>query len=64
VETDNGTDLLENLSVPSFIPTSTKEVNETFYNLLLHDQYIGRGVRMRSKTTANLELGPFSVHIW
>ncbi len=32
-----------NLSVPSFSPTSTKEVNETFYNLL-HGQYIGRGV--------------------
>ena len=43
VETDNGTDLLVNLSVPSFTPTSTKEVNETFYNLL-HGQYIGRGV--------------------
>lgn len=43
METDNGTDLLVNLSVPSFTPTSTKEVNETFYNLL-HGQYIGRGV--------------------
>ena len=43
VETDNGTDILMNLSVPSFSPTSTKEVNETFYNLL-HGQYIGRGV--------------------
>lgn len=43
VETDNGIDLLENLSVPSFTPTSTKEVNETFYNLL-HGQYIGRGI--------------------
>lgn len=43
VETDNGTDLLVNLSVPSFTPTSTKEVNETFYNLL-HGQYFGRGV--------------------
>ena len=43
VETDNGTDILMNLSVPSFSPASTKEVNETFYNLL-HGQYIGRGV--------------------
>ena len=43
VETDNGTDILMNLSVPSFSPTSTKEDNETFYNLL-HGQYIGRGV--------------------
>ena len=43
VETDNGTDLLVNLSVPAFTPTATKEVNETFYNLL-YGQYIGRGV--------------------
>lgn len=43
VETENGTDLLVNLSVPSFTPTSTKDINETFYNLL-HGQYIGRGV--------------------
>lgn len=43
VETDNGTDILMNLSVPSFSPASTKEDNETFYNLL-HGQYIGRGV--------------------
>lgn len=43
VETDSGTDLLMNLSVPVFTPTATKEVNETFYNLI-HGQYIGRGV--------------------
>ena len=43
VETDNGTDLLVNLSVPAFTPTATKEVNETFSNLL-YGQYIGRGV--------------------
>ena len=43
VETDSGTDLLINLSVPAFTPTATKEVNESFYNLL-HGQYIGRGV--------------------
>lgn len=43
VETDNGTNLLINLSVPLFTPTSTKEVNEDFFNLL-EGQYIGRGV--------------------
>ena len=43
VETENGTELLVNLSVPAFTPTSTKETNETFYHLL-HGQYIGRGV--------------------
>ena len=43
VETENGKELLVNLSVPSFTPTSTKDINETFYNLL-HGQYIGRGV--------------------
>lgn len=43
VETDNGTDFLVNLSVPSFTNTSIKEVNETFYNLL-HGYYMGRGV--------------------
>ena len=43
VETDEGTDLLANLSVPAFTATATKEVNETFY-YLLHGQYIGRGV--------------------
>lgn len=43
VETDNDTDFLINISVPSFMPTSTKDVNETFFNLL-HGQYIGRGV--------------------
>ncbi len=43
VETDCGTDLLVNLSVPAFSPSSTKEVNESFYNLL-NGQYIGRGV--------------------
>lgn len=43
VETDNGTELLENLSVPSFTPGSVKEDNEAFYNLL-HGQYFGRGV--------------------
>lgn len=43
VETESGTDLLVKLSVPAFTPTSTKEINETFYNLL-HGQYIGRGV--------------------
>lgn len=48
VETDNDTDLLINLSVPAFTPTSTKEVNEAFYNLL-YGQYIGRGVLPKLK---------------
>lgn len=43
VETENGSDIVRNLSVPAFSTTSTKEVNESFYNLL-KDHYIGRGV--------------------
>lgn len=43
VEKETGTDFLRNLSVPCFSSTSTKEINESFYNLL-KDQYIGQGV--------------------
>ncbi len=43
VETDEGTDLLVNISIPAFTSTATKETNETFYNLL-QGHYIGRGV--------------------
>lgn len=43
VETENGTDVLKNLSVPIFSGSATKEINETFYHIL-HGQYIGRGV--------------------
>lgn len=43
IETDTGTDLLVNLSVPAFTTPAIKEVNEKFYKLL-HGQYIGRGI--------------------
>lgn len=43
VETENGAAVLRNLSVPVFSGSATKEINETFY-LILHGQYIGRGV--------------------
>lgn len=43
VETETGVEILRNLSVPAFSTTATKEINETFFNLL-HGQYIGRGV--------------------
>lgn len=43
VETEGGVDVLRNLSVPAFSTTATKEINETFFNIL-HGQYIGRGV--------------------
>lgn len=43
VETENGVEILSNLSVPAFFTTATKEINESFFNLL-HGQYIGRGV--------------------
>jgi hypothetical protein len=43
VETDDGVDVLKNLSVPAFSTIATKDINEAFFNLL-HGQYIGRGV--------------------
>lgn len=43
VETDHGIDILRNLSVPTFSPSATKEVNERFYNLI-NGCYLGRGV--------------------
>lgn len=43
VETETGVDVLRNLSVPAFSTTATKEINETFFNIL-YGQYIGCGV--------------------
>lgn len=43
VETEGGVNLLRNISVPAFSTIATKEINETFFNIL-HGQYIGRGV--------------------
>lgn len=43
VETEKGTDKLANLSVPQFTNSSTKEINQLFYQLL-SGSYIGRGV--------------------
>ncbi len=43
VETDEGVDILRNISIPTFSTIATKEINERFFNLL-HGQYIGRGI--------------------
>lgn len=43
VETENGVEVLRNLSLPAFSNTATKDVNEAFF-FILHGRYIGRGV--------------------
>lgn len=43
IETETGFDALRNLSVPAFSSIATKEINETFFNII-HGHYIGRGV--------------------
>ena len=43
VETENGVDILKNISVPTFSTSATKEINESFYDIL-YGQYFGRGV--------------------
>ena len=43
VETENGVEVLRNLSLPAFSNSATKDVNEAFF-FILHGRYIGRGV--------------------
>lgn len=43
VETENGVEVLRNLSLPAFSHSATKDVNEAFF-FILHGRYIGRGV--------------------